>query len=95
MRLYPALFLAALAASLLTGCDPFPTFEVSESARAAAYPDLVPVEEITGQVPAQAIAPETSSDLTKRAARLKARAARLRGSVVDAETQRRMQTGVK
>jgi hypothetical protein len=95
MRLCSAPILAALAISLIAGCEPFPTFEVSESARAAAYPDLVPVEAITGQVPAEAIAPETSSDLAGRAARLRARAARLGGSVVDAETRKRMQTGVK
>ncbi|SHK95972.1 hypothetical protein SAMN05444414_10348 [Roseovarius marisflavi] len=95
MRLCPAPILAAMAVSLIAGCDPFPAFEVSESARAAAYPALVPVEEIVSQVPAEAIAPETSPDLAARAARLKARAARLKGSVVDAETQKRMQTGVK
>ena len=95
MRLCPAPILAALAVSLIAGCKPFPTFEVSEGARAAAYPDLVPVEEITGQVPAEAIAPETSSDLAGRAAGLRARAARLKAGVIDAKTRKRMQTGVK
>ena len=88
MRLCPAPILAALAVSLIAGCDPFPAFDVSESARSESYPALVPVEEISGQIPAEAIAPTSSSDLAARAARLK-------GSVVDSDTRQRMQTGVK
>ncbi|MDT8329197.1 MAG: hypothetical protein RQ750_17815 [Roseovarius sp.] len=94
MRLCPTLLLAPLMAGLITSCAPFPRLEESESARNAPFAQLVPAEQITGQVPPQAITPDTAPDLTARAARLKARAARLKGSVVDTKTQERMQTGV-
>ncbi|SLN41332.1 hypothetical protein ROG8370_01731 [Roseovarius gaetbuli] len=94
MRLCPAPLLAALAASLIAGCDPVPTLEASKGARDAPYPDFIPAEDILAQVTPDAVTPATSTDLADRTARLRARAARLKGSVVDAETQERLKSGV-
>ncbi len=94
MRLCPAPLMAALIASLIAGCTPFPKLEESAGARAAPYPDLVPVKDIVAQVPPEPTDPESTTDLADRSARLKARAARLKGSVVDADTQERLESGV-
>lgn len=96
MRNRPALFILPLVAILIAGCGDVPPLDpgVGDSTRSAAYPDLIPAEEITGQVASDAIAPETADDLDSRSAGLRARAARLKGGVIDPTTHNRMQTGV-
>lgn len=78
------------------GCTEFPDLDgaVSEAARDAPYPDLLPVEELNARISDPRITPETVSGLAARVAALKARAARLRGSVIDSPTRERMSIGV-
>ncbi|MCR9112900.1 MAG: hypothetical protein NXH84_06495 [Rhodobacteraceae bacterium] len=82
------LWLVACAA-LLAGCSQFPELDdtVSGAARKAAYPDLVPVEVLRAGLPAQQITEDSSPALEARVDRLRARAARLRGTVIDAPTR--------
>ncbi len=90
-----ALVLAMTAA--LAGCARFPALEatVSDEARAAPYPDLVPVEQISAQVSAPRVQEPGNRALAVRAARLRARAAQLRGSVIDPAEQDRLRRGVE
>ena len=80
----------------LAGCAQFPELDAATSATArdAPYPDLIPVEDIMAQVPQDRITPDTASGLSARVAALRARAARLRGSVIDSPTRARMRAGV-
>ncbi|VAW00982.1 hypothetical protein MNBD_ALPHA07-1208 [hydrothermal vent metagenome] len=79
----PWLILSLLLAT--TACTEFPELDakVDAAARAAPYPDLIPVEEIKAQVSAPRIADTSGSDVNARAARLKARAARLRATPIN------------
>lgn len=94
MRL-PFVLIPAFCAAL-TACGEFPELKeaVDSDARRAPYPDLVPLESITGNIPEKRITPETPEELDARVARLKARSARLNRSVIDSETHDRMQAGV-
>lgn len=96
MPIRPALFTLPLISCLLAGCsDVLPLDRtLGDNTRMVAYPDLIPAEDITGPSGTDRITPQTASDLDKRSATLRARAARLRGGVVDPTTQSRMQTGV-
>lgn len=96
MRIRPALFTLPLIASLLAGCSDLLPLDpaLRNSTRSAAYPDLIPAEQITEQRATDRITAETASDLDRRSAGLRARAARLQGGVVDPASQSRMQTGV-
>ena len=95
MRL-PLVFLPALFAAL-SACNEFPALDdtMDREARNAPYPDLVPIETLNAQAPDPRIKPETAADTQSRIDRLKARAARLQGNVIDAETHQRMQDGVE
>ncbi len=81
----------------LASCAQFPDLDsaLSENARTADYPNLVPVEVLQARVTETRISPETASGLQARVAALKARAARLRGSVIDSPTRERMSIGVE
>lgn len=80
----------------LTGCSDFPDLggAVAPGLERADYPRLVPVEPLLAQVDEVQITPETMAGIEGRVARLKARAARLRGRIVDTGTRERMQSGV-
>lgn len=95
MRLQFAIALTATA--LVAGCTQFPDLDaaISPGAEAAPYPQLVPTESLSASVPEPLIEPETSTSLEARVAHLRARAARLRGSVIDSPTRARMTTGVR
>jgi hypothetical protein len=82
------LWLAACAA-LIAGCSQFPELDdtVSDAARKATYPDLVPVEVLRAGLPEQRINETTTPALEARIDRLRTRAARLRGTVIDAPTR--------
>ena len=82
---------------LVTGCAEVPPLsdELRAERGTIAYPKLIPAGEITGQVPPPATDARSAPDLEERAARLRARAARLGGPVIDAETRDRMETGVQ
>lgn len=88
---------AALLVGAVAGCSRFPALDdtVSDSARTAPYPDLVPVGMLLAQVPPDRIAPDTDDASKARAARLRARAAALRGTVIDTHTSARMGRGIQ
>jgi len=83
----------------LAACaEPYPVApELAASGADTPYPELVPAERITAQVlPATtpgAAKPPTAA-IGDRAARLRARADRLRGPVIDPGTESRMRRGV-
>jgi hypothetical protein len=86
-----------LCAALLAACTQFPALDDSVSAqtRAAPYPDLVPLERLTSQVPSpRADASATEAALNARLARLRARAAGLRGGVLTGREKLRLQQGL-
>lgn len=81
-----------ICAVWLAGCSDFPQLEASLSpaARAAAYPTIAPFEQINAIDEGGEITPESMQALQARAAGLRARAARLRRTIVDRETRARM-----
>lgn len=92
MRLPPLLLPALLAT--LSACNEFPELEDTVDSN-ATYPDLVPIESLTAKAPDPQIEPETATDTQARIDRLKSRAARLQGDVIDDETHQRMQDGIE
>ena len=97
MRFTAFAICAALSASLM-GCTQFPALDgaISEHGQNSKFPDLVPVETLLARTAPSSTSPEqTVSGLNARISALQNRAARLRGAVVDANTRRRMQNGVK
>lgn len=81
----------------VSGCVEVPELDrsITEEARLASYPELIPVETIRAEVPEARIAQETGPDLQARAEALQRRADGLRrGPVVDAPTRARMEQGV-
>ncbi len=78
----------------LSGCATFPDLDstIDEAARNAPFPTLINIDQLRGTVPSSQ--PEPLS-LDARLANLEARADRLRGPVVDAQTQARMEDGVR
>lgn len=80
------------------GCTQFPELDnaVSDRAKEADFPTLVPIQSLLAQSATITTPPEqTISTLTARADALRNRAARLQGEVVDANTRERMRNGVK
>lgn len=92
-----ALVFLALTAVFATGCTQFPELEdtVSEEARNAPYMSLEPVENLRAGVPENRIEDTDTEAMEARIARLRTRAARLSGSVVDSRTRSRMSRGVE
>jgi hypothetical protein len=81
----------------LMGCTQFPELDntVSASGQDADYPKLVPIQSLLVESPStEPTAEQTVAGLTARVLALQNRAARLRGSVVDANTRNRMRNGV-
>ncbi|MEO1139976.1 MAG: hypothetical protein AAFW87_11020 [Pseudomonadota bacterium] len=80
----------------LAGCSQFPELDdnLSSEARAARYPDLVPVEDLRAGLTAPRITDETTTTLEGRVAALRARAARLRGTVIDRNSRNRLEQKV-
>ncbi|MEQ9176964.1 MAG: hypothetical protein RLP16_07655 [Alphaproteobacteria bacterium] len=84
--------LAFCAAALVAGCSTFPQLDavVSDEAWASDYPALVPAETLRARAAARAPsgaatpldAASPAPEIDARAARLKARAAGLRGEVI-------------
>lgn len=87
---------ACLALILLAACaEPYPLApDLAASGADAPYPALVPVEQISAQVPPVTTTAATSEAIGSRADRLRARANRLRGPVIDTRTGERMRRGV-
>jgi len=96
MRPLPACLAAFL--TLAACAEPYPLApDLAASGADAPYPALVPVERITARVP-PATPPDAGAAAAEyvdaRAARLRARADRLRGPIIDPETEDRMRRGV-
>lgn len=86
---------SALALLVAAGaCGEFPQLD-GETDRTAPYPDLVPVENLRAGIPEQRIDDPADSRIESRIAALQARAARLRGRVIDNESRARLQGGVR
>lgn len=87
----------SMICAALAACSTFPELDasVSDEVRDAPYPDLVPMASLEQRTTEGRITDATLPDVNARIARLKARAARLRGTVIDAPTRRRMSGGVQ
>ncbi|MHA6326035.1 hypothetical protein [Roseivivax sp. CAU 1753] len=80
---------------LLASCAQFPELDATATPGVAEadYPDLLPLDALLrGPVPRAT--PDLRASVVSRAASLEARAARLRGPVIDAATRARMARGV-
>lgn len=92
-----SLALALIAGLTAAGCAQFPELDatLTDEARAAPYPDLVPLEGLQARIGSTRIDPGTAPAVQARIAALKSRASRLRGTVIDDATRTRMQAGVR
>ena len=91
-----ATFAALALVTALTACTGFPALNgtISPALEKADFPDLVPVEPLLARAEEVQITDQTEAGIAARVARLRARAARLKGSVVDRGTRARMRDGV-
>lgn len=83
----------ALALGLgVAGCTDFPEVEDRETpeGRAADFPDLAPIEVLTTPATPSRLDPQTQASLEARVANLRARAARLKRSVMDPDARNRL-----
>jgi hypothetical protein len=83
---------------LLGACTQFPVLDdsVPDALARAEYPDLVPLDPLlAGLSDAPANNAQIEANLQGRVAALRARAARLRGPIVDSATRARMRAGVR
>ncbi len=81
---------------LATACTPFPALQdrVSADAARADYPALVPLGPVLAAAEAQRLQPAPDAGLDGRIAALQARAAALRGAIIDGPTRNRMRAGI-
>ncbi|WP_456386903.1 hypothetical protein [Profundibacter sp.] len=86
----------ALAATLLAGCSDFPELDaaITSAARNADYPNLLPIDQLIADAQQVQISPETVTNLEGRISHLNARAARLRGPVIDGASRARMRAAI-
>lgn len=87
---------AFLLALSLTACTQFPELDKAVTAEGAGadYPDLLPVEPVLAQAASGPAPGEVTDSLSARVSALRARASRLRGSVLDGSTRQRMRDGI-
>lgn len=80
----------------LGACTQFPALDDAEGPGVAdaAYPRLLTVDELRG-IPASSATLDLQAAVLDRVAALRARAARLRGPVIDGRTLNRMARGVR
>lgn len=85
---------AIIAVVLVSGCATFPELDarLDDATRSAPFPELVPLEGLTG--PAPRLTDETGSALAERAAALAERAEALRRPVISAPLQQSLTEGV-
>lgn len=85
----PSFFLLIM---VLTSCSALQDAEdrSSRQIRNTGFPDLVPIETIVGIGQLERADPQTQAVLEARVARLKARAARLKRSVIDPNSRNRL-----
>ncbi len=96
----PRLAFILAASAILGGCSTFPQLDaaISDEALSADYPTLVPTEELRVAAATGPIVPRepvTAPQIDTRAASLKARAASLRGDVIDAASKERLEQEIK
>lgn len=77
----------------MSACAQFPELddEISKEAKAAPYPDLVPVEELRAGLKTARITDQTQTSLEARVAALRVRAARLKRTVIDRNARNRLE----
>lgn len=85
-----------IAITGLIGCAEFPQIDgtLDLAARSAAYPTLQPLDPLLAQAQSLHTTDQITPALNTRTAQLMARATRLRGPVIDANTRAKMQRGV-
>lgn len=92
------LMLCPLALLAIPACTQFPELDETQTAAldAASYPALVPIEPIIAGIDAPAeTAVETEAAFDARLSGLRARADRLRGTVLSTEERRRLEAGLR
>lgn len=89
---------ALLLCLALSGCTQFPQLDavVSASAKSAAYPRLQPLDGVLARANASTTDPAAlRGDLAARVAALRARAARLRGPIIEPAVRARMNAALR
>jgi len=84
--------------TVLAACTDFPQLDaaISEDAKAAAYPALVPADSLLAKREGDRITAQTGPELLARAARLRARAKLIRGiETVDEATRIRLRNRLR
>lgn len=96
MRIRHSLMIGLLGLTT-TACTQLPLLDaaVSTEARNAPYPDLIPIEQIRGGIPEQLITVDTAPDIRQRVTSLKARAALIRGPVIDTIARTRLESTIQ
>lgn len=86
-------YLSVFFVALLSACSQFPELDedISREARRAPFPDLVPVEDLRAGLQTARITDETQTTLEARVAALRARAARLKRTVIDRNSRNRLE----
>ena len=90
------IFVILLSVGFLAGCSDFPQLDnaVSETARNADFPQLVPKSQLLANARDVQISPQTTAGIINRAGSLQARAARLRSPVLSSATRARLQAAM-
>ena len=95
MTRLPAL---AILCAALAGCTQFPALDrtITPELEAAPFPALVPLDPLLARATAGRVDPvATETAVAARVARLRARAARLRGSVLTGRERQRLAQGLQ
>ncbi|MGC1495067.1 MAG: hypothetical protein WA790_04605 [Sulfitobacter sp.] len=98
MRFRTALYTLPLALLALSACTQFPALDrtLTPQLENADYPTLEPIEPLLASAHAGRVDPvQTENALNGRIARLRARAARLRGSVLSGREKQRLAQGLR
>lgn len=93
--IFPLVLCAGLG--LLPACTQFPALDrtITPALKAADYPDLVPLEPVLASASSTGVAPvQATAAIDARVAALRARAARLRGSVLSGAERQRLAKGL-
>ncbi len=85
-----------LAAASLCGCVQVPELDlaISDSAKAAPYPELIPVEDIRAGIPKPRISGQTQPALESRTDGLRRKVDSRQSPVIDPKTKDRMLRGI-
>lgn len=89
------LCLSLLAGLVLASCTQIPSVKAFPPYAAAEPPRLLPLDDLLAKAEAPLATEERGADLNSRAARLKARAALMRGPVLQPSTRARLADAVE